>query len=95
MIMPYPTRTSRLITASFTLALACAARAQTPTPASPDAAVVPAVGSTKAPATADSSLLPAAPKRDRVMSNEVASTLADGMPKYAPPPKARRGQVRG
>jgi hypothetical protein len=83
--MPDSIRTPRLITALFALALACAGRAQTsPTPAA-DPAVSPVVDPAKAASSPDT---PAAPKHERVMSNAVAATLADGMPKYNPPPKA-------
>ena len=89
--MPYSTRSSRLFAALFALSLASAGLAQTtPAPAVPptDTVVVPPVGSAQAPVVSDSSLLPQAPKHDRVMSNTVAASLSDGMPKYAPPPKA-------
>ena len=82
--MPDTLRTPRLITALFALSLACAARAQTSATPAADPAVSPAVDPAKAASPADT---PAAPKHERVMSNAVAATLADGMPKYNPPPK--------
>jgi hypothetical protein len=88
--MRFPARTPRLITALFALALVCTGRAQSAAQSSADptdTAVAPVVDPAKAPTTPDASLLPAKPKHDRVMSNEVAATLADGMPKYSPPPK--------
>lgn len=81
--MPTSRCAPRLITALFALGLASASRAQTaPTPAA-EPATSPVLEPAK-PAPADN---PAQPKHDRVMSDQVASTLADGMPKYNPPPK--------
>lgn len=68
--------------------LAAIGRAQTPaTP--PDTAATspvlePAKPTTDTPADTTT---PARPKHDRVMSDEVAATLATGMPKFNPPPK--------
>ena len=83
--MPDSLRTPRLITAFFALSLACASRAQTAATPAADPAVSPVVDPAKAASSTDT---PAAPKHERVMSNAVAATLADGMPKYNPPPKA-------
>jgi hypothetical protein len=77
--MPTALRAPRLITVLFALALAAAGRAQT--------ATLSADATTPAPAVETAQPAPAAPKHDRVMSDEVASTLASGMPKYNPPPK--------
>jgi hypothetical protein len=67
------------------LALASAGRAQSATEPAPATTVFtdPAktTGSSDAPVPAD----PAKPRHERVMSDEVAATLAVGMPKYNPP----------
>ena len=85
--MALPLRSSSLVTALFALVLAGAGRAQTAPPAAPVPAANPVVDPVKAPAApaAESNL--AEPKHTRVMSNAVAASLADGMPKYNPPPK--------
>jgi len=78
-----------LSTVLLALGLASAGRAQsTPAPAvepAPATAVftdpAKSSGSAEAPAPAE----PAKPRRERVMSDEVAATLAVGMPKYDPP----------
>lgn len=81
--MPSSLRLSGLITALCALGL-LSGRAQTP--AAPAEPVSPVLAPAKPmPPPADDT--PGAPKRDRVMSDEVAATLATSMPKYAPPPK--------
>lgn len=78
-----------LITALLAAGLMVAARAQTaPAPVAPVKEVSPVLDPAKAAASTAAVETPAAPKHDRVMSNAVAATLADGMPKYNPPPKA-------
>jgi hypothetical protein len=82
--MLYPFRFSTLVTAAFALLLATGGRAQTATSTSPAPATNPVTDSAKTPAP--DANRPAA-QHVRVMSDEVASTLASGMPKYNPPPK--------
>ena len=79
--MPYPIRIPWLMPAFFALGLASAGRAQATTPAPEPAAAEPA----KAAPAAEPDATPAPSKRPRVMSDEVAATLATGMPKYNPP----------
>lgn len=94
--MPIPHLSPKLIAAWMAVGIICATRAQTaPTPVAepapaPENEVAPVVDPAKAAASAAAAAqtpAPAAPKHDRVMSNTVAATLADGMPKYTPPPK--------
>ena len=80
--MPSSLRAPRLFTALFTLALVPVGRAQTATPPVDPAAPSPIMAASKPAPVA-----PSAPKHDRVMSDEIASTLSTGMPKYNPPPK--------
>ena len=75
-------RISWPISPLLALCLATAIRGQ-----STESAAAPATEPSKS-APADNNLLPPRPKHDRVMSDEVAATLATGMPKYNPPPKA-------
>lgn len=75
MSMAYSTRASLLIAALLVFGLASPARSEPaaePAKAAPDA-IAPAA--------------PARPKRERAISGELAASLADTMPKYAPPPK--------
>jgi hypothetical protein len=73
------------VTALLALGLASAGRAQSATETAPATSVFtdPAktAGSPDAPVPPD----PVKPRRERVMSDEVAATLAVGMPKYNPP----------
>ena len=76
-------RVSWPITPLLALCLATAVRAQsTESPA--EAAAATATEPSKS-APAENNLPPPRPKHDRVMSDEVAATLANGMPKYNPP----------
>jgi len=92
--MPSTIRTLGLITALAALAIVSGGRAQNDTGAatepatSPSTEIAPVLDPAKVAASAASVGVPVAPQRDRVMSNTVAATLADGMPKYNPPPKA-------
>lgn len=80
--MPPSLRFSAWFTACCALGLASTGRAQaTPAPAAPGTALV------AKPATPAPDLTPVPPKHERVMSNAVAASLADYMPKYQPPPK--------
>ena len=79
-------RASWPIAPFLALCLATAVRAQS-TDSSAEPAAAPANDPSKS-AAADNNLLPSQPKHERVMSDEVAATLATGMPKYHPPPKA-------
>jgi hypothetical protein len=82
MAMPHFLRPARLIAALGALGLVSAGQAQATPPAAD-----PAVPPVAKPATPAPEPTPAPPKHERVMSNAVAATLADGMPKYNPPPK--------
>ncbi len=80
--MPRPLRTSWL-TASFALGLAFAARLPAEDAADPTVFTDPAKAAQPAePAAAPK---PTRPRRERVMSDDLAATLAVGMPKYSPP----------
>ena len=91
--MPSTFRTPGLITALMAFALVSSGQAQTaPGTASEPAAsplpeIAPVLDPAKVAASSAAAERPAAPSRDRVMSDSVAATLADGMPKYNPPPK--------
>ena len=85
--MPYPLRSSTLVTAAFALLLATGGRAQTAPSASTEPAANPVTDPAKTPPAPAADANRPAPQHARVMSDEVAATLASGMPKYNPPPK--------
>ena len=91
MVMPRPIRLP-LLTAFFALGLAFTGRTQAadPKPATPPAAE-PAVFTDPAKATP---ARPARPPRERVMSDDLAATLAVGMPKYTPPTPVEKKPVK-
>jgi len=67
------------------LALGCATAGWAQTPVSPAASPTPVVEPASGAPAATPDPTPAKPKRARVMSNEVAASLAPWMPKYNPP----------
>jgi len=85
--MPYPLRSSTLVTAAFALLLATGSRAQSTTSATPAPAVNPVTDPAKSPGAPATDTNPPVAQHARVMSDEVAATLASSMPKYDPPPK--------
>lgn len=94
-MMTYPIR---LVVATAVLTMVAAAQEASPAPSSPASTPAPAPA---APASANDPVsplqnpnftaatapAPAAPKRPRAVSSEVAAIMATGMPKYNPPPK--------
>jgi hypothetical protein len=83
MVMRHALRVSWLVTPLLALGLLTAGRAQATDSATEPAGTPVAEPAKSAPA--ENRILPTRPKRERVMSDEVAATLATGMPKYNPP----------
>jgi len=84
MVMAQTVRIPSLATVLLALSLAATGRAQAAAPAAP-AAPNPVVEPAKAAPEAQPDAAPARPRHSRVMSDEVAASLATGMPKYNPP----------
>jgi len=83
MPVTHPICIRSLATVFFALGLAAAGRGQTADPAADPAA--PAAEPVKAAPAVEPAPTPARPRHARVMSDEVAASLATGMPKYNPP----------
>lgn len=83
--MPISLRTSWLTAALCAAGLTITGQAQTPTASPGSTAPAPALAPAKPPAAADSDAESTQPKHERVMSDEVAASLATGMPKFNPP----------
>lgn len=83
MVMPRPFRLS-LLTAFLTLGLVATDRASAAESGSGEVFSDPTKAAT-APMTAPTTTSAPRPRRERVMSDELAATLSVGMPKYTPP----------
>jgi hypothetical protein len=93
MVMPRPFRLP-LLMAMFALGLPAPAADPAPaTPRAPEPTVF--TDPAKATTTADpvATPTPARPRRDRVMSDDLAATLSVGMPKYSPPKPVEKKPV--
>lgn len=91
--MAMPRLLPPLLTAVLALGLGFVAHGQTePAKTATDATVFKDPAKAAAAADAPATTKAARPRRDRVMSDELAATLAVGMPKYTPPKPVEKKQ---